>query len=209
MRKRLFTYGCSFTAGVELKNREQSSWPVLLSKKMDMDLVNRAVGGASNQRNLRVLIQDLATHQPDYVIFQLTGEQRMELCRNDGSTFRFGSGLKIAAEDKFLNKYIYYKYLNEEFLLNRLLDQMTILTSLLNKTPHKLFFGITYPEKMKQISESFLIYHSAITPTQNILGWPDQSFRSLTQDRFPFGPDDHPLEEAHAFMANYIYEKIE
>ena len=206
--KVLFTYGCSFTQGVELKEREKTSWPALLADKMGYRLVNRAYGGASNQRNIRLLIEDLALSEPDYVIFQITDEQRMELCRTDGTPYRFGAHLSIVNADKFLNRYIYYRYLNENFLINRMLDEVLIVQKLLMNKPFKIFFGMPYKEKLERYHNMYLKYHKNLIDADKMIGWPEHSFRTLTQYKFPYGPLDHPLEKAHEFFANYLYDVV-
>jgi len=57
MKKLIYTIGDSWTYGYNLKNRETESYPYLLSKKLDCDLVNEALPAAPNDWIFRKSIE--------------------------------------------------------------------------------------------------------------------------------------------------------
>jgi hypothetical protein len=63
MKRRLVTFGCSFTYGQGLPDcptgveaPSQYSWPYLLSSQLDRQLVNRGIPGASNLQILNEIL---------------------------------------------------------------------------------------------------------------------------------------------------------
>ena len=59
--KRLYVNGCSFVWGDELEDRENEAFPFLLEKKLNCELINDSMPGASNERILRTtLSRDLS-----------------------------------------------------------------------------------------------------------------------------------------------------
>jgi hypothetical protein len=52
----LYTNGCSFVYGDELKDRENEAFPFLLQKRLGCGLIQEASCGSNNQRILRSTI---------------------------------------------------------------------------------------------------------------------------------------------------------
>ena len=59
-RKLLITSGCSWTAGSSRMNQKYV-WPIILSKKLDMDCVNVGKGGVGNEYIYNRIIDKLCT----------------------------------------------------------------------------------------------------------------------------------------------------
>ncbi|MEU4711139.1 DUF6071 family protein [Nocardia salmonicida] len=55
----LVTNGCSCTRGEELHDPSETSWPALLARRLDLDLVNLARDGSSNRRIVRSTVMSL------------------------------------------------------------------------------------------------------------------------------------------------------
>lgn len=55
----IYSCGCSFTYGDELKDPSESAWPMLLGKKLNKTVDNFAVSGGTNQRTVYHTIKHL------------------------------------------------------------------------------------------------------------------------------------------------------
>lgn len=91
-RNKLFTFGCSFTAGDPIiysnneyvkkykKSEDDMIWPELLAKEFDLDLINFGMGGYSNDMILDCIIENWdEIGCGDYVIIQETYTQRFDV----------------------------------------------------------------------------------------------------------------------------------
>ena len=79
---RILTLGDSWTYGINEVGLipDQISWPAQLAKKYNVEVVNLARGGASNQRAARIGIEELCRDSNyDYVIFPLVPASRTEM----------------------------------------------------------------------------------------------------------------------------------
>ena len=77
---RILTLGDSWTYGTNSSDPATMSWPAQLSRKYEVDVVNLARGGSSNQRAARVGIEELCRDANyDYVIFPLAPADRTEI----------------------------------------------------------------------------------------------------------------------------------
>jgi hypothetical protein len=80
---RILTVGDSWTYGSESSDPATMSWPAQMSKKYNVEVVNLARGGASNQRASRVLIEEVCRDQQyDYIIFPLAPGSRTEVLKH-------------------------------------------------------------------------------------------------------------------------------
>ena len=77
---RILTLGDSWTYGVNSSNPGTMSWPAQLARKYDVEVINLARGGSSNQRAARIGIEELCRDSDyDYVIFPLAPACRTEI----------------------------------------------------------------------------------------------------------------------------------
>ena len=80
--KYLFVNGCSFTYGDELKNKFEERWSYIISKRLNLEEINIAHDGASNDRILRSTI-DWISYNTDklkdtFFVIGWTGPERWE-----------------------------------------------------------------------------------------------------------------------------------
>ena len=81
---KILTLGDSWTYGSNEcgLNPNEISWPVQLSRKYNVEVVNLARGGSSNQRAARIGIEELCRDSNyDYVIFPLAPASRTEVLK--------------------------------------------------------------------------------------------------------------------------------
>lgn len=81
---RILTLGDSWTHGINEHGLDPAvvSWPAQMSQKYGVDVVNLARGGSSNQRAIRVGIEELCRDSNyDYVIFPLAPASRTEILK--------------------------------------------------------------------------------------------------------------------------------
>jgi len=80
--------GCSFTEGYDLEDINDN-WPTQFSKLTNQDIINLALGGASNERIFRTTIEWLVNNNvPEHVIIGWTGHNRNELSHELGMYVR-------------------------------------------------------------------------------------------------------------------------
>ena len=73
----LLTVGDSFTYGTELTDRSLA-WPYQLGKRLDLDVVNLAEPGASNDFILRTTVSSIERYNPTLVVVAFTTPNRFE-----------------------------------------------------------------------------------------------------------------------------------
>ena len=73
----LLTVGDSFTYGTELTDRSLA-WPYQLGKRLDLDVVNLAEPGASNDFILRTTVSGIERYNPTLVVVAFTTPNRFE-----------------------------------------------------------------------------------------------------------------------------------
>jgi hypothetical protein len=80
---RILTLGDSWTHGHNSSDPATMSWPAQLARKYDVEVVNLAREGSSNQRAARIGIEELCRDSNyDYVIFPLAPASRTEVLKN-------------------------------------------------------------------------------------------------------------------------------
>ena len=56
---KLLALGDSFTVGAELKNPSRDCYPALIANENNWQLTNLAIGGASNDKIIRLLFENI------------------------------------------------------------------------------------------------------------------------------------------------------
>ena len=100
----LVTIGDSFTYGTELSNTE-FAWPYQLATRLDMECVNLAQPGASNDFIVRTSVNAISEYNPQLMIVAFTTPNRFELNGEHFTTTktpqRFVDWNEVWALDKF------------------------------------------------------------------------------------------------------------
>ena len=79
---RILTLGDSWTFGTNSSDPATMSWPAQMARRYNVEVVNLARGGSSNQRAARIGIEELSRDLSyDYVIFPLAPASRSELLK--------------------------------------------------------------------------------------------------------------------------------
>lgn len=82
--KKIISYGCSYTEGLGLHDMENSSWPALIAKHLNVPLDNRAKRGISNDSILRRILEtDVNDFEDALVLILWTHTDRREIYQND------------------------------------------------------------------------------------------------------------------------------
>ena len=80
---RILTLGDSWTYGINSSDPATMSWPAQMASKYNVEIVNLAQGGSSNQRAARIGIEELCRDSSyNYVIFPLAPASRTEILKN-------------------------------------------------------------------------------------------------------------------------------
>lgn len=137
----LYVNGCSFTYGDELKNPKQDAWPLLVSSYLEVNLLNDAVSGGTNDRTVYNTVQNIKHY--DYFFIAWTFYSRFtERNPVDNFEINFNPRLNLDASlhysddlKKNYQKYkdygnLYYKYwFNELYEFKKWLQQIVLLQS--------------------------------------------------------------------------------
>jgi hypothetical protein len=117
--KRLFTFGCSFTAGEGLPDKlgkkqniaelkSQYAWPAVLGEMSGRKLINKAEGGMSNKQ-IWYSILNTDFDSTDQVIIQWSYTERFAVIKKEQENLVFGSWCNDKIS-KFYYKNIYDDY---------------------------------------------------------------------------------------------------
>jgi hypothetical protein len=115
---RIFSCGCSFTYGDELKDPNISSWPALLANKLQASINNKAVGGGTNARTIYHTIKNIKDNYDLYLIAWSDYSRYTFYKSDDNLEINFTSSLNTATH---LSGTIYekiYKNWGSEFYKN-------------------------------------------------------------------------------------------
>ena len=121
---RLVAFGCSFTFGDALpdtwdyekkkldrnKGPSKFAWPQLLADKLNIECLNNAHGGASND-DIFELILNFNFQQDDIIIILWTFISRISIFRENGECYRIR---KFDAPRTYNKSNTYYKYFYQE-----------------------------------------------------------------------------------------------
>ena len=215
--RRLITHGCSFTYGEELGDPSTSSWPALVAKRLDVELVNLAKPAYSNDAILQDMVaQDInSTDYTDLVIICWTTYLRMQYVDQSG-WFTLWPGREYNKGNSFnkfdtlreqLTKYTAVLN-NEDWLYSRWLTQIVLMQDHLESLHAKYLFFSAF-DNQQQYSKQSKIHARLLAKikTDHFIGWPDQGF---TEWAYPceLGPRMHPLEQGHSKVADKVLDAL-
>lgn len=102
---KILTLGDSWTYGSNSSDPATMSWPAQMSKKYGVEVVNLARRGSSNQRAVRIGVEELCRDSNyDYVIFPLAPASRTEILKI-GKWHQIWPNEAMPNEDHFFTKY--------------------------------------------------------------------------------------------------------
>lgn len=200
---KLYTNGCSFVWGDELKDRENEAFPFLLEKKINCQLIDDSECGSDNQRILRTTLKSNLIGC--FVIIGWSSIIRYEYY--DRNLSDWISNICSAWSDEYLSIHEYFKY--DWFVIN-FLNQVLALQNYLKYNNIPFFFFLSYPlynEKKIDYLEHFDLIDNDTFPS---LFNPDLIFFNYCKNRGlnDFMPKLHPSPKQHKLWSEYLYEKI-
>ena len=199
--KRVITHGCSFTYGEELANPTVSSWPALVAKALDADLLNLAQPAYSNDG----IIEDLANldiGMTDLVIIGWTSHMRMRLVDDRGWFTTIPNTRNIVnriTRANIVNQIL--TNVDPTWMLTRWLSQVILMQSHLESMKCKWLMFNAF-DNQRQFSKDLRPWTERIKKS-SFLGWPDEGFVEWAHG-LPKGPWGHPLEQGHEKTAQKI-----
>jgi len=205
--QRLITFGDSFTYGQELTNPEESSWPKLVANHLNVELKNTAFPGNSNDRMMEQVLQESYTFF-DFAIVCFSARTRFYF-EDDKGWFTTIHEMNVEnLERAKLTKQLFL-IANEEWLYRRWLTQVIYIQEFLKSRNVKYLFANAFSkENYFDLYKNKKYRHLLdLINTNNFIGWPDETFNSMTSS-LPRGQFRHPLEESHAFFANVINKNL-
>jgi len=205
---KLKSFGCSFIYGSDLQD-QKSTWPHLISKKLDIDYGCYAKPGIGNLQILESVLNNLEQDQDSFFIINWTWIDRFDFIMTKDESWQT---LRPSLDHK--NADYYYRYLHSQYrdLLTNLSWIKTALDAmehhnakfLMTYMDYLLFEKINpnwhYPVAVEYLQKS-IFPHMTDFSGRNFLDWS----REL---KFPVSDAWHPLEEAHQAAAEYMMPVI-
>ena len=208
--KMLYANGCSWTAGADLEDPSNTAWPILLSKKMEVDVFNAGLGGGSNDRILRTTIQFtkdwMETNNPTelFVGIMWTSMYRTEVPFEENKNLhyeaiQFGNPWYTGYWKEYKDNWVHKHVIDEDQLFQY---SKTVISLWLYLKHHNIPF--LFMDSFNSVSYSTaLSAYLGVHDDSRI----DQSFGEyISKNKLKLGKTNHPLEDAHAGWATYLYE---
>jgi len=209
---KLLALGDSFTIGAELKNPDKDSYPSLLAQSNGWQVNNLAVGGASNDKIIRLLFENINDGY-DVIIIGWSYPDRMEINANCDVVSPMDISPTYASKLNYTWALEYYaKHYNRLLNYKKHWAEVVMLQSYLKSRGQKYIFcnitglqsdiGSAYNDYINELNYIFkqidLTYY---------IGWPESG---MVEWAFPSpkGPGGHFLEEGHRKVADKINEYI-
>lgn len=198
----VYTNGDSWTYGSELADRSLA-WPWLVAGQLGHELCNAAVPGSTNDKILRTTVADCLRFkrmgQTPLVLIAWTQLHRFELpiaVSNGENYYNFvnpndQSNPAVAQE-------LWSNWSTDRTDLDRWCQQQLLLSAFLEKLgiPHHFFLTFNNIKKLhQQYTGTTAPYH---TDAFDLIVHAD-----------PKGKFNHPLEQGHKSIANYVLAKID
>lgn len=207
----ILTVGCSFTQGEELLTPTQSAWPAVLGKLNNQTVKNMGMGGSSNERIFRLVIEETSKQLYDLVVVQWSEPSRLEVWwdrANGPVNVNVNSNYSKMAEFDWLKTY-YQKHYNDTWAHKKWLTQILALQGYLKSIdqPYAMVGLSGIEEKPNNEDWNSLTYLRDQVDTKYYPGWPYEGIY-VWQGDCPRGPKGHPLELGHERIAEKINEHI-
>lgn len=209
--QRLVTFGCSYTYGEGLKDcwvlvrntmgpgpdASKYAWPALVANKLNFNLLNQGLGGASNKYIWHKMLQTKLTEN-DTVVFLWTYHNRMCFFDHSDEHSRIiiqDIDNKNQSIDRQKLAKLYFKHIYKEY------DSVIDMWNRIN-------FSKLYLDK-----HGIKNYHLILDKN---LEWPVPDWNctdvvpiNFNKDSYPLAMDNkHPGEEAQSIVANKIFSTI-
>ena len=208
MNKKILCIGDSFTYGDELRDPNSQSWPNLLATMNNWDVTNMGKSGASNDRSVRVLFEEI-DKKYDLIILSWTIWIRFEVFNNLAQIPISLSPRSYMRYKAFWAKEFYSDWCDDVYMYRRMLTQIIQTQSYLKSINQKYIFSMTYKTYPNDTTDDFKSLVDKID-TSSFLHWP-KTLNSIT-DGSPKGPFMHPLIEGHEKIAratnDFIHTKF-
>ena len=220
----LYTNGCSFTWGDELSNRN-SRYANLLANKLNCELVDGSMCGASNERILRTTLDYLQDPKTDLenliVVIGWSGISRTELYNDGWDTI---TPTMMGTDKRAIE---YYQWIQSEQQDNlKFYNQVLLLQLWLEKHNVKYFmFRIDSGQvKMvvkdgsnREVSDGYDTTYLSQQQIKdiNLKTFPSYISNTLTfreygiQNGGGLKPKGHPNEKSHELFSEYLYGIIQ
>lgn len=201
----ILTLGDSFTWGDELADRAATAWPNIIGRLYNHSVLNLATPGASNDRIVRLAVEQTIKQRYDLVIVAWADQNRSEVwsevdqqikCINSHTTFL-----------PWIQDYYRYSY-NDEYNVEKKSLQLLLL--------QQHFKQINQPYLFTNVSGRHLNYRQYYDKFGYIwkqydldcfMGWYDGGLVEWAHD-CPRGPNGHPLELGHERIAEAVAKYI-
>ena len=201
MVKKVLVIGCSITYGQELPARLKQSYPSLLSKSNDWEVVNRGFPGASNDRIIRILFEEIDNNY-DLIIIAWTETSRKEVFDVRSDRFICINSNNYRSLDWVES---YYKHSYDDFHnYENWLRQVILVESFFQSIKQDYIFCNTFSIIENYINKCPKLLSKI--DTSKFVDWPN-SIVEWTKD-LPVGPNLHPLIEGHQVIANKINDHL-
>ena len=224
MNKTLHTFGCSYTYGsglLDLKNKwdnpSKLSFPFLLAKELNCDLINHSNPGSSNQKIFRTFLSRLKNIRENDIVFVLwTFPDRLEyFTENCWSDLGYW---EVSKKNDFHTEIEYYRnimLLSENSHFNNILKTIDLMHCvslyLQNKKIVYFFDFLFYMENHlnKENDEFFVNYkHESLLKSVNFLSKNNYLEYIRLDNRISDLDGFHPNEEAHKIYSEFLFKEI-
>lgn len=207
MNRTLLVSGCSITHGAELHNGFMSSenvkksFSAILAERLNLDLVNVALSGSSNEYIFHSIIEELDKHENlSSVIVVWTSHSRLHWKSKDRHWF-FLPTWASSMED-LENFEMHDKVVNGVWYTG---DSAEILEEL---EKHHKFFVLNYLDS-KNLESKLLHYRLALKSICEVrkINLIDLSIMDLPTVKECIYKGRHPNEKEHKLIADFIFSK--
>ena len=192
----LYTNGCSFVWGDELKDRKNEAFPFLLQKRLGCELIQEASCGSNNQRILRSTIglpDYRASYESDrdYNLHEkLTGDDFVIIGWSSIYRYEYYSDEiwnEVTPSDG--EKFKVIKYFKEEWFIVNFLNQVLALQNHLKYHNIPFFFFLSFAgAPVYGVKDYGYDERNAIFPDKPIVDWVDyysEFFDLVDKETFP------------------------